>query len=314
MGKVATVTMNPSVDLFVETGQLVDNGKSRCHETAREPGGGGINVARNLHRFGVDVVAILTTGGLQGELLKRLLSRESFPAYCVDIEEETRQSLAVTVKASGKLIHLVFPGPELQASEWRQCIDAFEALNPPPDFLVLSGSLPGGVPADFYANLARAAVDKGSRVILDTSGKALSASRGQGIFLTKLNFREFVELGYSGPDDHSSILAAMEQMVSQGFTDNLIVTLDADGALLATRAGEKFHARPPKTEVISHVGAGDSFVSVLVHQLDSGKTVTEAFRYGVAAAAAKVSIPGNQLMDLEKVEAIVKQVTMRDHK
>lgn len=69
----------------------------------------------------------------------------------------------------------------------------------------------------------------------------------------------------------------MEQMVSQGFTDNLIITLDADGALLATRAGEKFHAHPPKTEVISHVGAGDSFVSVLVHQLDSGKTVIEAF-------------------------------------
>lgn len=103
-------------------------------------------------------------------------------------------------------------------------------------------------------------------------------------------------------------------MVSQGFTDNLIITLDADGALLATRAGEKFHAHPPKTEVISHVGAGDSFVSVLVHQLDSGKTVMEAFRYVVAAAAAKVNTPGNQLMDLEKVEAIVKQVTMRNHK
>ncbi|XKH59114.1 1-phosphofructokinase family hexose kinase [Halomonas sediminis] len=311
MSNVATVTMNPTVDLFAETGELVENGKTRCRNTAYEPGGGGINVARNLHRFGIDVVAILTTGGLQGELLKRLLDREMFSVHCVDIEEETRQSLAVTEKASGKLFHLVFPGPELQESEWQRCLDTFKALEPTPDYLVLSGSLPGGVPDDFYGNLARSAVDGGTRVILDTSGKALPSSKGKGIYLTKLNFREFVDLGYSGSEDYSSILEAMRQMADQGFADNLIVTLDADGALLASSAGEKLHARPPETRVISHVGAGDSFVSALVHQLDCGKTVAEAFPYGVAAAAAKVGTPGNQLMDLEKVESIAEKVTIR---
>lgn len=313
MGNVATVTMNPSVDLFADTERLVENGKSRCRNTTHEPGGGGINVARNLHRFGVDVVAILTAGGLQGERLKRILKRETFTFHCVDIQGETRQCLAVTEKASGKLFHLVFPGPELQESEWQQCLDTFEALQPTPDYLVLSGSLPGGVPTDFYGTLARSATDRGTRVILDTSGKALSHSRGKGTYLTKLNFGEFVELGYSGPTDHSSILGAMGQMVDEGLTDNLIVTLDAAGALLASSAGEKLHARPPQTRVISHVGAGDSFVSVLVYQLDRGKTVAEAFRYGVAAAAAKVSTPGNQLMDLEKVESIVREVTIRQH-
>ncbi|WP_404361784.1 1-phosphofructokinase family hexose kinase [Marinobacter sp.] len=313
MGNVATVTMNPSIDLFAEAEQLVENGKTRCHNPSHEPGGGGINVARNLHRFGVDVVAILTAGGLQGELLKRTLKRETFSFHCVDIQDETRQCFAVTEKASGKLFHLVLPGPELQESEWRQCLDTFNTLHPTPDYLVLSGSLPDGVPTDFYGNLARSAADRGTRVILDTSGKALSPSRGKGIYLTKLNFGEFTDLGYSGPEDYSSILQAMAEMVDKGLTDNLIVTLDADGALLASKAGERLHARPPETRVVSHVGAGDSFVSVLVHQLDSGKTVAEAFRYGVAAAAAKVSTPGNQLMDLEKVESIVTKVTIREH-
>lgn len=313
MGNVATLTMNPSVDLFAETKQLVVNGKTRCHDAAHEPGGGGINVARNLHRFGVDVVAIHTAGGPQGETLKRLLARETLAVHCVAIEEETRQSLAVTETASGKLFHLVFPGPELQEYEWRRCLDTFERLQPTPDYLVLSGSLPGGVPNDFYGNLGRLATDGGTRVILDTSGKALAPSKGKGIYLTKLNFEEFVDLGYSGSDDHSSMLAAMGEMVDQGLTDNLIVTLDAAGALLASGAGAKLHARPPETRVISHVGAGDSFVSVLVHQLVRGKTVAEAFRYGVAAAAAKVSTPGNQLMDLDKVESIVTRVTIHEH-
>ncbi len=313
MGKVATVTMNPSVDLFAETGELVKDGKSRCHKTAHEPGGGGINVARNLHRFGVDVVAVFTAGGLQGESLKQLLARETFSVHCIDIKDETRQSLALTETASGKLFHLVFPGPELRESEWQQCFDTFEALAPTPDYLVLSGSLPNGVPIDFYGNLARLAAERGTRVILDTSGKALRPASGAGVYLAKLNFGEFVDLGYSGSRDCSSTLEAMGQMVDQGFADNLIVTLDADGALLATSAGKKLHARPPETRVISHVGAGDSFVSVLVHQLDRGKTVTEAFPYGVAAAAAKVSTPGNQLMDLEKVESIVTKVTIQEH-
>lgn len=313
MGKVATVTMNPTVDLFAETERLVENGKSRCQNITREPGGGGINVARNLNRFGVDVVAILTAGGLQGEMLKQILKRETFTFHCVDIEGETRQSVAVTEKASDKLFHLVFPGPELKEAEWRQCIDTFEALQPMPEYLVLSGSLPGGVPNDFYSNLASSAADKGVKVILDTSGKALSPSWGKGIYLTKLNFGEFVDLGYSGDEDHSSILAAMEKMVDQGLSDNLIVTLDADGALLVSAGGEKLHARPPQTRVVSHVGAGDSFVSVLVHQLEQGKPVAEAFRYGVAGAAVKVSNSGNQLMDPEKVESVVKEVTIHKH-
>ncbi|WP_158538972.1 1-phosphofructokinase family hexose kinase [Marinobacter vulgaris] len=313
MGKVATVTMNPSVDVFAETEDLVENGKTRCKNTTQEPGGGGINVARNLNRFGVDVVAILTAGGLQGKLLKQLLAGAAFTFYCVDIKGETRQSLAVTERASGKLFHLVFPGPELEESEWRQCLDAFQALKPAADYLVLSGSLPGGVPTDFYGDLARLAADEGTRVILDTSGKALSPSRGKGIYLTKLNFGEFCDLGYSGSDDHAGMLAAMGQMVDEGLTDNLIVTLDAEGALLVSNTGEKLYARPPRTRVISHVGAGDSFVSVLVYQLDRGKTVAEAFRYGVAAAAAKVSTPGNQLMDLDKVESIVETVMIREH-
>ncbi|WP_373187321.1 1-phosphofructokinase family hexose kinase [Halopseudomonas sp.] len=313
MGNIATVTMNPTVDLFAETERLVEDGKSRCHNVTREPGGGGINVARNLHRFGMDVVAILTAGGLQGELLKRILQREMLTFHCVDIQDETRQSLALTEKASARLFHLVFPGPELQESEWQRCIDAFDALKPKPDYLVLSGSLPGGVPTHFYVTLACSATAAGTRVILDTSGKALTGSHGKCIYLTKLNFGEFAELGYSGPREHSSILTAMAKVIDQGLTENLIVTLDADGALLASGAGEKLHARPPETRVISHVGAGDSFVSVLVHQLDSGKSIAEAFRYGVAAAAAKVSTPGNQLMDLERVESIAKMVKIHQH-
>ncbi len=300
--------MNPSVDLFAVTGQLVDDGKSRCRTISREPGGGGINVARNLHRMGVDTLAIFPAGGLNGQLLKQLLASDQLPFQCLEITNETRQSLAITEKSSGKLFHFVFSGPEFQQAEWRNCLTAVQNRHPPPEYLVLSGSLAPGVPDDFYGQIAAAAVKQGVKVILDTSGKALASPMQAGVYLAKLNRGEFADLGYSGSDDYQHVLAAMGEIVEGGRAEALIVTLDAEGALLASRNGDRLHVRPPSTKVVSHVGAGDSFVSVLVYQLQRGRPLTEAFRYGVAAAAVKVQTPGNQLTDLDMVERIYQQV------
>jgi len=298
------LTMNPAVDLFGVTDELVDDGKSRCQAPSRQAGGGGLNVARNLRRLGVGVLAVFPAGGLNGRQLERMLEEEGLPFQSINTENETRQNLAITEQRSGRLIHFVFPGAPLQAEEWQQCLDAIDAVQPAPQYLVLSGSLPAGVPDDFYARATRGARARGVRVVLDTSGTALAAPMQEGVFLAKLNRREFGDLGYDGPDDYGSVLAAMAERVEAQQAEALIVTLDADGALLASRDGLRLHLRPPKTRVISHVGAGDSFVTVLVYQLQRGLPLREAFQYGVAAAAAKVSIAGNQLPGLEVVEKI----------
>lgn len=300
--------MNPSVDLFTVTDHLVDDGKSRCQPVTREPGGGGINVARNLHRMGIDTLAIFPAGGANGQLLKQLLTRDQLPFQSLEIINETRQSLAVTEKLSGKMFHFVFSGPEFQETEWRHCLAAVQDLRPSPEYLVLTGSLPPGIPDDFYGRLATTAMAQGVKVILDSSRKALAAPMKAGVYLAKLNRGEFADLGYSGSDDYQHMLAAMGEIVESGRAEALIVTLDAEGALLASRNGDRLHVRPPPTKVRSHVGAGDSFVSVLTYQLLRGKPLTEAFRYGVAAAAAKVQIPGNQLTELDRVEQIYQQI------
>ena len=296
--------MNPAVDLFGVTEELVDDGKSRCQSPSREAGGGGLNVARNLRRLGLDVLAVVPAGGLNGRQLEQMLRDDGLPFESINTENETRQNLAITERRSGRLIHFVFPGATLQESEWQQCLDVIGAVQPAPEFLVLSGSLPEGVPDDFYARAVRLARQQGTKVVLDTSGRALLAPMQEGVFLAKLNRREFGDLGYDGPDDYPSVLDAMGRRVEAGQAEALIVTLDADGALLASRDGLRLHLRPPPTRVISHVGAGDSFVTVLVYQLQRGLPLREAFQYGVAAAAAKVNTAGNQLPGLEKVEGI----------
>lgn len=308
MRPIATLTMSPAVDLFTSTGTLYTDSKSRCRIDRREPGGGGINVARNLKRLGLEVMAVFPAGGYHGELLQDLLRERELPFRSIPIRAETTQNLALTERDAERQFHLVFPGAELQEAEWQACIDAIHELEPIPQYLVISGSLAPGAPEDFFARVAATARDRGIRVVLDTAGPSLKPTLEAGVHLAKLNREEFSELGYSGDGDHESRLALMGEMVEAGYAELLVVTLGPGGALLATVDGLRLHAAPPPTPVLSHVGAGDSFVSVMTHQLHQGMEPAVAFRYGVAAAAAAISAEGNQLEGMERVEDIYRKM------
>ncbi|MDQ2076848.1 1-phosphofructokinase family hexose kinase [Marinimicrobium sp. ABcell2] len=306
---IITLTMNPSVDLFGTAERLLDESKTRCQETGRQPGGGGINVARNLRRLGADVLAVFPRGGLNGELLERLLRDEGLPCLGVPVDSETRQNLALTETSTTKMYHFVFPGPVLQDSEWQLCLDRISFMDPAPEYLVISGSLPRGTPSDFYGRVAKAAAERNTKVVLDVSGSALQPPLDEGVYLAKLNRKEFAQLGYTGPDDPEAQLTAMEDIVAKGYVEVLVVTLGPKGALLVSRAGDRWALTPPPTKIVSHVGAGDSFVAVMTYQLHRGNSVPEAFRYGVAAATAAVKTAGNQIDDMSTVDDIYRQLS-----
>lgn len=299
--------MSPAVDQFATTPALVEDAKSRCRISDQEPGGGGINVARNLRRMGLDVLAIFPAGGSHGRQLQHLLEQDGLPCHPVPIAAETTRNLALTEEETGRQFHLVFPGATLGEAEWEACLTAVGQHTASGTHLVISGSLPPGVPADFPARVIQTAQSRGVKVILDTSGPALRPALDAGVYLAKLNREEFAELGYSGDGNVASRLAKMGELVDTGMAELLIVTLGPDGALLATRGGLRLHARPPVVDVISHVGAGDSFVSAMTCQLCHGQPADVAFRYGVAAAAAAISRPGNQLHDLDWLEQLYRQ-------
>ncbi len=299
---IVTLTMSPAVDIFATTERLHVDSKSRCQISTREPGGGGINVARNLRRMGFDVMAVFPAGGFSGDLLEKLLNRDALPFERIQIDKETTENMGLAETESGRQFHLVFPGAELQESEWQQCLSTIKAIDPKPEYLVISGSLPAGVPEDFFARIAALAKERAIKLVLDASGKPLQLALEAGVYLVKLNREDFCALGYNGSDDYQSRLTVLAAMAAKGYAEIMVLTLGPRGALLATREGENLYAAPPQVEVVSHVGAGDSFVSLMVARLASGSSVQEAFRYGVAAAAAKISTVGNQLYDFDLVE------------
>ncbi|SAL64024.1 1-phosphofructokinase family hexose kinase [Caballeronia humi] len=190
MTDIVTVTLNPAVDVATSVERVLDTRKLRCSAARRDPGGGGVNVARVVQRLGGDCVAVYLAGGPLGHTLRQLLEAEFVASACIEIAEETRENFSVRETSTGREFRFVLPGPTVTQPEWQSCIDHLDALHAPPRYLVMSGSLPPGVAIDVYAQLTRSAQLHGTRVVLDTAGPALAAALDAGVYLVKPSLNE----------------------------------------------------------------------------------------------------------------------------
>jgi len=183
------------------------------------------------------------------------------------------------------------------------CLEDLASWNPKPDYLVASGSLPPGVPPDFYAQVVRTAKELDSRVIVDTSGEALSAVARAGPYLLKPNLNELQTLAGEKIWNEVQIEETARRIIRQGICQVLVVSLGAAGAILVTKdIFERF--RTPTVKIKSKVGAGDSMVAGIVLSLARGKSLREALLFGVSAGAAAVATPGTELCNQEDTERL----------
>ena len=310
MPSVLTLTMNPAIDVSTAVDHVVPDRKLRCAAPRHEPGGGGINVARAVHRLGGDAEAWFPAGGTGGELLQHLLEAEGVNYTALPVQGWTRENLNVTEGLSGRQFRFCMPGATLSGHEWPVFLERLRARSPAPDFLVASGSLPPGVPEDFYAELAVAARELGSRVVLDSSGPALAHGAAAGVHLLKPSLREFRTLTGSDDEDESALIArAVEVVTRRRWCTVLLLSLGPAGALLVT-ADERWRFSAPAVPATSSVGAGDSMVAGMLVALGRGRSLRDAARFAVAAGAAAVMNPGTELCRRRDVERLDAQVVV----
>jgi 6-phosphofructokinase 2 len=197
------------------------------------------------------------------------------------------------------------PGPRLATAEWERCLAVLLSGRPAADYIVASGTLPEGVPSDFYARLAREARKRNLRLVVDTSGDALRALAEEHVHLLKPNRAEIQQLLGRPACDESDLRQALEGFVRRGRAEAVVVSLGAEGALLATREGTERLAAP-QVPVVSRIGAGDSMVAGIVFGLARGDSIREAALLGLAAGTATVMTPGTELCwpsDVERLHA-----------
>lgn len=302
MMDLATLTMNPTLDAACEVERVMPTVKLRAANERYDPGGGGINVARVFVRLGGNARVYYLSGGATGVALDGLLDLHQLVRQPVKIAGQTRVSTTVHERSTGQEFRFVPAGPQIAESEWRECLSLLSHAKH--DYLVASGSLPRGVPDDFYARVAAIAKCNGMRFVLDTSGPALAAGLAGGdVFLAKPSLEEFRALVGKDLAGEDAIAQAAMAVVERGEAEYLAVTMGSQGAVLASRAGPL--ALPAiMVEPSSAVGAGDSFLAAKVHALALGKPPEEAFRFGIAAGAAAVLTSGTDLCRAEDVQQL----------
>ncbi|MGE3291943.1 MAG: 1-phosphofructokinase family hexose kinase [Geminicoccaceae bacterium] len=306
MKPVVTLTVNPAVDVACVTDEVIPMRKVRTRDERYDPGGGGINVARMIRALGGEAVAFYLAGGITGQALEGLIDRCGIASVRVPIAGQTRVSQTVYETSTGHEYRFTPEGPEVTPIECHNCLEVLSIVDG--EYFVISGSLPRGMPFDFYASVARLAKGHGGRVVLDSSGTALHRALADGVFLVKPSKRELEHLlgrKASTPADEEALA---REVVDRGSAEICALTLGGQGAVLASRTGV-VRLASPKVESRSAVGAGDAFLGAMVWALANGRSIDHAFAYGVAAGAATAMSPGTEQGSRDEVERLFAGLT-----
>ena len=302
--RIVTLTVNPAIDISSEADVVRHTHKTRTCNEAIEPGGGGINVARVLHGLGADVCALFLSGGMTGRVLDDLMDRAGIERRMIAIADDSRISLTVVERSTGHEFRFVPEGPDVTADEVASALAAAASI--PCDYFVASGSLPPGMPEDFYARLCAKIAARGTRFVLDTSGAPLRAALDAGgLFLVKPSRGEFERFAERQLDKRE-LAAEAERLVEAGKVDNVAITLGRDGAILVNRDGATI-SPAIAVDACSAVGAGDSFLAGMVYGFALGRPAEQAFRVGLAGGAAAVLSSGSDLARPEDLKRLVAQ-------
>ncbi|TYC93999.1 1-phosphofructokinase family hexose kinase [Novosphingobium sp. BW1] len=306
MKSIATLTMNPTIDVSYDVAEMRHTHKMRTDNEWYAPGGGGLNVARVFVRLGGHARSFYLSGGATGPALDGLIDLHQLVRTRIAITGPTRVASAVLERQSGKEYRFTPQGPRIAPEEWNECLDRLDETNA--DIAVLSGSLPPGVPDDFYAQATRRLRGKGIKVVLDSSGPALSHGIAQGdLLLVKPSSGELERYLGTSLRGHPAIAEAARGIVAEGKARLVAVTLGHEGAILARANGAWFLPALP-IEAASAVGAGDSFVAAMVYALARGDDDFAAFGMGLAAGTAAVLRAGTGLAQAPDIARLLRQV------
>ena len=304
MPSIITITFNPAIDKSTTVAALIPEKKLKCTTPFYEPGGGGINVARAIIKLGGEATAVYLAGGYTGKAFTELLIKESVASIVIETAGSTRENLIVVQNASNQQYRFGMPGPHIHEHEWKECLNVIEKINGI-DYIVASGSLPNGVPTDIFARIAVIAKMKKARLIVDTSGEALTQAVNKGVYLIKPNLGELSSLVGKEELNIELVDDVARTVIEKGKCEVVVVSMGPAGAMLVTKEMAQ-QIIPPAVIRKSTVGAGDSMVAGMVLSLSQNKSLIETVQYGVACGTAATMNSGTELCRKEDAEHLYK--------
>lgn len=295
MPAVVTVTFSPCIDKNISVGELIPDHKLRCPPPELHPGGGGINVARMIHRFGEDVLAIYPSGSYTGECLNDMMRSDGVPFLTISSPLATRENIIISETSSNKQFRLGAPGVPLSSPEYEATINEVESAGSF-KYLVVSGSFPPGVDKNAITRLSAIAHKHNAKLIVDTKGEPLKEAAAVDTFLIKPNIGELAWLAGREFISDNEIENTAAEILATGKCEVIVASMGERGAALVKRGYSK-RITAPTVQHKSTVGAGDSMVAGIIISLLKGNTITDAVTFGVACGTATTLQEGSRLCE-----------------
>ncbi len=315
---IVTVTLNPAVDKIywvdsLRVGRVVEEEfLTRATRSSTSAGGKGVNMSVFLSQLGMENVAMGFIGGFAGHVVARDLRDKGVTTNFVWTRGETRTNAVVLEEGQSRiLIFLGEPGPTVDGDDVKRFVRRYRRMLSSASWVVLAGSLPPGVDASLYRDLATMAREAGVKVVLSAGGDALERGLEAGPFIVKPDTREERLLGGKSLATRDAIVAAGRHIVNRGQAEIVIVSHEVTGDVIVSRdAAWEIRSSVPVSDLKNLVGADDAFLAGTLFGLAHGESMESALRFGLAAGMVTAESEGKIRGDRGRIEAKMKQVTV----
>lgn len=298
---IITLTVNPAIDKTVIVKNFKQGSVNRIIRSRIDAGGKGINVAKNLKIFNNDVVA-LGFISKNGKFIEEYLAKKGIKFDFVHIKNEIRTNIKIFDIARNETTDLNEFGPVIKQSEINLLVDKVLNYAKNSQIIVLSGSLPKGMKGTFYKDIIKALRKYNLKTVLDSDGVPLLEAITEKPYLIKPNLNELEVIANKKLESQKEIIQEGKKLIDMGI-EIVAITLGARGSIVLTRS-EAFKVMPLNVEVKGTVGAGDAYVSGLVHGIYHNLPIEESIKIAAALSTAVVMEEGTQPGSLDKVLTI----------
>ncbi len=308
MGKeqVLTVTLNPAIDKTITLSDFQLGKLNRVKNVRSDPGGKGINVAKVLKKFGIDVNATGLIAGQQGSQIINQLDNQGIRNSFIKIIGEIRTNLKIVDDKSNLTTEINEPGFNVSSKDLERFILQLSEQLKKDSILVLGGSLPSGAPVTIYYDIIQLANQKGVKVIFDADGNAFKEGIKAKPFAVKPNVFELEQFFNKSLKSDEEILLAAKEIIKLGIS-LVIISMGEKGSIIMDKH-EVYRISTFPIVPRSTVGAGDSMVASLVYSLLTKKSLEEIAIWATTAGTITASKNGTQVCTLDEVQKSINKV------
>lgn len=306
---IVSLSLNPAIDLTYEiSGFLQHDKKSRALSAKYDPGGTGINVGRALEKLNAKSHTCCITAGIMGQFFESMLKQELSSVYTLQVEGETRVNTTILQQSPLHQFEINAPGYTISAQQLDTIISKFLQLCGK-GIGILTGSLPPDIPVNTYQSVCSQLQSQGGHAMIDASPDVLKKTLLSSPFLIKPNLHELESLHGKRLTSINQI-ASEARLIAQQDIHYVCVSLGKDGAIL-TCPKNSFYCKPPKIDVNSTVGSGDSLLAGLAYAFATNKSPEQALKFAVCCGTGTAKQPGTQLFNLEDIASLSPQTTVK---